>query len=133
MKLRELAAKYPEIMNTEINELGRRYVSICLDGKTVAKLTDLRRIRRGRAEKLLKILHDRGYRFNFTSGGRIIVAHRCDEQNELSYFSKSGSSVAAFDDIYDETVGKAIAAARAVEEWDTEILYLFQQLVNPGA
>lgn len=134
MNLRELVSKYPEVMSAEVQGFGNsRWVDIKLGEKTYAKVKELQRIRHGRAEKLLKILHDKGYRFNFTSGGRIIVANRTDEQNELSYFSKTGSSIASCDDTYDELVGQAIAAARAVEDWDTEILYLFQKLVNPGS
>lgn len=134
MKLKELVAKYPEVMGAEVSDFDAgRWVSLRLGEKTLSKLNELRRIRHARAEKMLKILHDKGYRFNFAVGGYIVVANRTDEQNELSYFSKTGSSVAAHDDMYDEVVGKAIAAARSVEYWDTEILYLFQKLVNPGS
>ena len=134
MNLRELVSKYLEIMSAEVQDFGKgRWVSIELGEKTPAKVKELQRIRHGRAEKLLKIFHDEGYRFNFTSGGCIIVANRTDEQNELSYFSKTGSSIASPDDFYDGLVGQAIAAARSVEDWDTEILRLFQKLVNPGS
>lgn len=134
MNLRELVAKYPEVLSAEVSDFGNgHWATLRLSEKTLSKLKELRRIRHVRAEKLLTILHDAGYRFSFTTGGRIVVANRIDEEAELSFFSKSGNSVASHEDTYDETVGMAIAAARAVEDWDSEIMYLFQKLVNPGS
>ena len=134
MNLRELVAKYPEVMSAEVSDFGNgRWATISLGKKTIAKLNELRRIRRAHAQKLLKHLYDQGYRFRFSHGGAITTATRTDEQNELPFYSKTGCAIASKSDTRDAVVGEAIAAARSVEFWDGKTGFLFNKLVNPGS
>lgn len=135
-KLKELIATYPDILNSVVNPNGdglrHGYLSLTVPDRVSREVQAMMEIRHRRATKLLSHLKEQGYEFKFVVSRQMTVAFRTDEPNEIPFTAKAGYAITSDSDFHDEEVGKAIAAARAVEEWDDMTNDLFWKLVLPG-
>lgn len=134
IKLKELIAKYPDILDSGIdaNEMQNGYLTLAIPKRVCRKIEAMAEIRHGRALKLLDHLKEQGYEFKFVLSRQTTVAFRTDESNEIPFTAKAGYAVTSDNDFHDYEVGKAIAAARAIEVWDDKTNNLFWKLVCPG-
>lgn len=136
IKLKELIAKYPGILDSVIDadgdEMRYGYLTLTVPNRVCREVEAMMEIRRGRALKLLDHLEEQGYEFKFVLSRQTTVAFRTDELNEIPFTAKAGYAVTSGNDFHDDEVGKAIAAARAVEAWDDKTNNLFWKLVCPG-
>lgn len=132
MKLSKLVERHPELLNANIElsaDLTRYSLTLIVPQKLRNRAFDDLRIKREAARKLLDHLEKSGYTFDFSFTNRVTIARRTNALTSR-YHSLTGVSEASEDDAFDYDIGRALAAARCVEFWDSRTRELFFKVVG---